>query len=73
MYRMLDWSKYKMFDRSRYNMLVATLMAMTHMRRLVTLKPVIQYPRKDMLAPSSSTANGKTKVLPDKNSGDEFR
>ena len=43
------------------------VMAMTHMRRLVTLKPVIQYPRKDMLAPSSSTANGKTKVLPDGN------
>ena len=46
------------------------LMIMTHIRRLVTLKPVIQYPRKDILAPSSSTENKKTKVPPDVDNGD---
>ena len=43
---------------------------MTHIRRLVTLNPVIQYPRKDILAPSSSTENKKTKVPPDVDNGD---
>ena len=47
------------------------VMAMTHMRRLVTLKPVIQYPRKDILAPRSSTVNKKEKVPPDGNGGDD--
>ena len=46
------------------------LMIMTHIRRLVTLNPVIQYPRKDILAPSSSTENKKTKVPPDVDNGD---
>ena len=47
------------------------LMIMTHIRRLVTLNPVIQYPRKDILAPSSSTENKKTKVPPDVDNGDD--
>ena len=46
-------------------------MAMTHIRRLVTLKPVIQYPRKDILAPRSSTVNKNEKVPPDRNGGDD--
>ena len=48
------------------------LMTMTHIRRLVTLNPVLQYPRKDILAPSSSTVNTKAKVAPDgDNNGDD--
>ena len=48
------------------------LMTMTHIRRLVTLNPVLQYPRKDILAPSSSTVNTKAKVAPDGvNNGDD--
>ena len=40
-------------------------MVETHMRRLVTLNPVMQYPKKDILAPSSSTVNTNTNVFPD--------
>ena len=48
------------------------LMTMTHIRRLDTLNPVLQYPRKDILAPSSSTVNTKAKVAPDgDNNGDD--
>ena len=44
-------------------------MTMTHIRRLLTLNNVLQYPRKDILAPSSSTMNKKAKVDPDGDNG----
>ena len=52
-------------------MMAMMVMAMTHIRRLVTLKPVIQYPRKDILAPRSSTVNKKEKDPPDRNGCDD--